>query len=113
MTHALADACNPAIPGCKPESAYSSPFAFILIVVVVVVIAIAGTLLVWIYVRRRSAARFRTRGGEQAGLPQAVAGWFPDPNRRFAVRYWDGSGWTESVSNGTAIETDPMRLSRG
>ena len=109
MTNPLADACNPAIPGCKPESAYSSPFAFIVIVVVVVVvIAIAGTLLVWIYLRRRSAARLRTGVGGQTGPAQAVAGWFPDPNRRFAVRYWDGSGWTESVSNGTAIETDPM-----
>ncbi len=36
-------------------------------------------------------------------------GWHPDPLRRYAQRYHDGSAWTSHVSNvGGVTETDPM-----
>ena len=35
------------------------------------------------------------------------AGWYPDPSSRFALRYWDGTRWTEHVSRGGQQSTDP------
>jgi TIR domain/Protein of unknown function (DUF2510) len=39
--------------------------------------------------------------------PDAHAGWYPDPSRRFELRYWDGSHWTEHVSTGGRQAADP------
>ena len=30
--------------------------------------------------------------------PFAPAGWYPDPSGEHASRYWDGSAWTDHVS---------------
>jgi hypothetical protein len=98
----VADACNPAIAGCKPESSYSgSAFAWTVLVVVAIV-AVALALLLWMFLRRRRTAR------RQPSAHQPGAGWFSDPTRRFGLRYWDGTAWTESVSNGGATEADPV-----
>lgn len=32
-------------------------------------------------------------------------GWHPDPTGRHAVRYWDGTRWTDQVSD---VSTDPV-----
>lgn len=40
-----------------------------------------------------------------AALP---AGWLPDPYRRRELRYWDGSLWTDHVSDGGVQSTDPV-----
>ncbi|HXY94048.1 MAG TPA: DUF2510 domain-containing protein [Acidimicrobiia bacterium] len=40
---------------------------------------------------------------EQAAAP---AGWYDDPHGQHAMRYWDGSAWTEHVSDGAAAD-DP------
>ena len=37
-----------------------------------------------------------------------VAGWHPDPMRRFEHRYWDGVRWTEHVSRGGSRSIDPI-----
>jgi Protein of unknown function (DUF2510) len=34
--------------------------------------------------------------------------WHADPTGRFASRYWDGSSWTEHVSDGNTTTTDPL-----
>ena len=34
--------------------------------------------------------------------------WHPDPTGRHQLRYWDGSAWTDHVSNGGATSTDPL-----
>lgn len=34
-------------------------------------------------------------------------GWYPDPSRRHEQRYWDGTRWTEHVSDGGQQSTDP------
>ncbi|HEY9556979.1 MAG TPA: DUF2510 domain-containing protein, partial [Acidimicrobiales bacterium] len=34
------------------------------------------------------------------------AGWQADPTGRHEHRYWDGSQWTEHVSNGGVASTD-------
>ena len=34
-------------------------------------------------------------------------GWHPDPSRRFELRYWDGTRWTEHVSTGGRQQVDP------
>jgi len=36
------------------------------------------------------------------------AGWFPDPHRRHELRYWNGSAWTDDVSDGGAAAKDAM-----
>jgi drug/metabolite transporter (DMT)-like permease len=56
-----------------------------------------------------------TTGAEQA-LPSMVFGaqpsppgaWHADPTGRFASRFWDGTSWTEHVSDGTTTTTDPL-----
>ena len=37
------------------------------------------------------------------------AGWHGDPSGRHELRYWDGSQWTENVSDGGTASTDPAR----
>jgi len=34
--------------------------------------------------------------------------WLNDPRGRFASRYWDGTRWTEHVSDGSSTTTDPL-----
>jgi len=41
---------------------------------------------------------------EAGGHP---ASWYPDPYGRFELRYYDGTQWTEHVSNGGAQQVDP------
>ncbi|MBA2279773.1 MAG: DUF2510 domain-containing protein [Acidimicrobiia bacterium] len=36
------------------------------------------------------------------------AGWFPDPQGRAALRWWDGTTWTDQVSDGTTSSIDPL-----
>lgn len=36
------------------------------------------------------------------------ANWYPDPNRRHELRYWDGGKWTDHVSTGGVTSTDPV-----
>jgi hypothetical protein len=37
-----------------------------------------------------------------------AAGWLADPSGRHDLRYWDGSTWTATVSDGGQTSTDPM-----
>lgn len=34
--------------------------------------------------------------------------WHPDPSGRHQLRWWDGSRWTESVSNAGQVSTDGL-----
>jgi hypothetical protein len=43
--------------------------------------------------------------GTGAAPPPA---WYPDPGRRHEFRWWDGSRWTEHVSNRQVIGRDPL-----
>jgi len=36
----------------------------------------------------------------------APAAWYPDPSKRFELRYWDGAEWTEHVARGSQQFTD-------
>jgi uncharacterized protein (AIM24 family) len=38
----------------------------------------------------------------------AAANWHPDPTGRHELRYWDGTQWTEHVSDRGAVATDPL-----
>ena len=40
--------------------------------------------------------------------PPPPAGWFADPMRRHEHRYWDGSRWTDHVSNGGVLASDAL-----
>ena len=37
----------------------------------------------------------------------APAAWYPDPSKRFELRYWDGAEWTEHVARSGQLFTDP------
>ena len=41
-----------------------------------------------------------------ASSTAAPAAWYPDPSKRFELRYWDGSEWTEHVARGGQQFTD-------
>jgi hypothetical protein len=43
----------------------------------------------------------------QTGNSAAPPAWYPDPSKRFELRYWDGSEWTEHVARGGQQFTDP------
>ncbi len=38
----------------------------------------------------------------------APAGWHPDPKERHELRYWDGSKWTDHVSDAGVTSKDPV-----
>lgn len=38
----------------------------------------------------------------------APAGWHPDPRERHELRYWDGSKWTDHVSDAGVTSKDPV-----
>ena len=37
-----------------------------------------------------------------------VPGWYADPTARFDHRYWDGTRWTDHVSRGGQMVSDPV-----
>ena len=39
---------------------------------------------------------------------RAGPGWYPDPTARFDHRYWDGTMWTDHVSRGGQMVSDPV-----
>ena len=41
-----------------------------------------------------------------ASSTAAPAAWYPDPSKRFELRYWDGAEWTEHVARGGQQFTD-------
>lgn len=47
-----------------------------------------------------------SKGEEVTSNP--VAGWHPDPMRRYEHRYWDGAKWTEHVSTGGSRSIDSL-----
>jgi hypothetical protein len=44
-----------------------------------------------------------------AGTPQVPANWYPDPSKRYELRYWNGSAWTEHVATGGVQSIDPPK----
>jgi len=59
----------------------------------------ANVILAIVYVRK-------VRRDTGANLP--AAGWHHDPTEGHQFRYWNGSQWTEIVSDGGATLVDPM-----
>ena len=43
----------------------------------------------------------------RVGAAPAEGRWAPDPHRRHELRWWDGSAWTEHVSDGGVASVDP------
>jgi hypothetical protein len=42
--------------------------------------------------------------------PLPIAGWYVDPTRRFELRYWDGSRWSEHVARAGVVSADPLTV---
>lgn len=62
---------------------------------------------------------YPTYPGPAPGFPQAPSyapsptsnppfGWYPDPSGRHEKRYWDGTRWTEHVSDADQQSNDPL-----
>jgi Protein of unknown function (DUF2510) len=52
----------------------------------------------------------KMRGALMGSAPTSTpppAAWHPDPHRRFQLRYWDGSKWTDDVSDDGKQSKDP------
>src|SRR4051812_41423274 len=41
-------------------------------------------------------------------MSTSPAGWQPDPRGRHEYRYWDGSKWTDHVSDKGVVSSDPV-----
>ena len=48
------------------------------------------------------------RGHRRGGPDGDAARGFPDPTRADRLRYWDGSQWTEHVSENGGVDADPI-----
>ncbi len=48
------------------------------------------------------------RAGQIAATAMDAAQWHPDPLERHELRYWDGSDWTDSVSDEGVVSSDPI-----
>jgi len=42
-----------------------------------------------------------------SNAPKVPADWYKDPAGRYEYRYWDGTKWTEHVSRGGKVFSDP------
>ena len=50
---------------------------------------------------------------QQAPLAAVPAGaWHPDPSGRYRQRWWDGSAWTDHVTDGITTFADPTPMPR-
>ena len=41
-----------------------------------------------------------------ASTPTVPANWYPDPSKRYELRYWNGTAWTEHVATGGVQSID-------
>ena len=41
-------------------------------------------------------------------MSDVAANWYPDPQGRAELRYWDGTSWTDHISNQGVQGTDPL-----
>jgi hypothetical protein len=77
--------------------------------------ACAGMTLIWTFLLVVILGKVRS-GNRAASNPQvagtptsetAAEGWRPDPTTRHELRYWNGSAWTENVSDAGVTGVDP------
>ena len=54
-----------------------------------------------------TAATAATSVASSVGDAVAPAAWYPDPSKRYELRYWNGTAWTEHVSRAGQQFTDP------
>ncbi|CAB4614804.1 unannotated protein [freshwater metagenome] len=47
-----------------------------------------------------------TASNTSASSPNVPANWYPDPSKRYELRYWNGSAWTAHVATGGVQSTD-------
>jgi hypothetical protein len=47
-----------------------------------------------------------TSSNTSATSPNVPANWYPDPSKRYELRYWNGSAWTAHVATGGVQSTD-------
>lgn len=79
----------------------------------IVLIAILGFIPAIVYLvgprQRVNAAQSGGPGGPpwRSQWAQYPPGWHPDPSGRHEFRYWDGTRWTESVSDQGSVSRDP------
>ncbi len=57
-------------------------------------------------VSAQSQAPAPTTGNTSATSPNIPANWYPDPSKRYELRYWNGSAWTAHVATGGVQSTD-------
>lgn len=88
------------------------PLIWVLVAVGVVLVAAAIGLAIWLTKRNAAPARAQGFGGQFGGpmpqspmpqnpMPQSpmAPGWYPDPQRRARLRWFDGNQWTPAVQN--------------
>ena len=49
-----------------------------------------------------------TEAPRPSPAPAPAAAWAPDPSRRHELRWWDGTAWTEHISDAGQQSVDPL-----
>lgn len=87
------------------RSAQRSEWGWFAAIIVGLVLGIVGPIIAGVYLLLR-------RGD---GVPEAAAtsgppdaGWYDDPDGSHEHRYWDGTVWTDQVSNQGVTSTSPL-----
>ena len=86
------------------RSAQRSEWGWFAGIIVGLVLGIVGPVIAGVYLLLR-------RGEDTSVAPAsgaAGAGWFDDPDGSHEHRYWDGTVWTDQVSNQGVTSTSPL-----
>jgi hypothetical protein len=75
--------------------------------VVVLVLGLIGGFLLFVAALAMGLITLLRRQSRPRLDPARIAGWRPDPSRRHLYRYWDGTRWTEHVSDPGVVGYDP------
>lgn len=79
--------------------------------------AVASFTIPWVVLLAASLGKWGGGGKRTASNPQSggqptsgmmAAGWYPDAATRHELRYWNGAGWTEHVSDAGVAGVDSL-----
>ncbi len=82
---------------------------WVVLIAVGFVACIFGVVIDLVYLLSIRPQLDRVGGPAETGAGAPQAGWYPDPNARHELRYFDGTRWSDHVSDAGVPASDPPR----